>query len=196
MKIESNVELYISKHLKFYALLKKLRNILLNSELEETIKWGAPAYTYNKKNLIGLAAFKNHVSLWFHQGALLKDEQCLLINAQEKTQLMRQMRFKDIHEIDETLVCEYIKESIGQAKSEVPKAPKIKKSLILPENLTSALANVPQAQAAFDALSLPKKRDFAEYIAEAKRETTITERLNKVLELLSKGQGLNDKYKR
>lgn len=49
--------------------------------MEETNKWSAPVYTSNGKNIVGLGAFKSYTGLWFFQGALLKDEKKLLINA-------------------------------------------------------------------------------------------------------------------
>ena len=73
MKRELNLEQYFSKSLRQQELLK-LRNILLSCGLEETVKWGAPTYTFAGKNVAGLASFKSYVGLWFHQGALLKDE--------------------------------------------------------------------------------------------------------------------------
>lgn len=189
------VDQYIGKHLKFEALLYTLRNILLESGLEETIKWGAPTYILNNKNLIGLAAFKNHVSLWFHQGVFLKDECQVLINAQEKTKYMRQMRFKCLYDLDENVVRQYINECVLNAKNVTPILPQNKKLLILPESLLAAVESNQEVKSTFEALSLSKKREFGEYIAEAKRESTVNARLNKVMELLARGQGLNDKYK-
>lgn len=58
-----------------------LRKILSTTELSETIKWGAPCYTINGKNVLGLGSFKSYVGIWFFQGALLKDAEKLLLNA-------------------------------------------------------------------------------------------------------------------
>jgi len=91
---------YIDAHPDWADTLTRLREILNATELEETIKWGAPCYTADNKNIVGLAAFKNHVGLWFHQGALLSDPEGVLTNAQEgKTKAMRHWRIttsKDI----------------------------------------------------------------------------------------------------
>lgn len=50
-----------------------LRELVLASGLDETIKWGGPCYTKGGQNILGLAAFKNYVGIWFFQGGLLKD---------------------------------------------------------------------------------------------------------------------------
>lgn len=53
--------------------------IVLSTQLQVAIKWGAPIYTFDGKNIVGLAAFKSHIALWFFQGALLKDRNKKLI---------------------------------------------------------------------------------------------------------------------
>ncbi|MFZ0490545.1 MAG: DUF1801 domain-containing protein, partial [Salegentibacter sp.] len=65
-----NAEEYIAKHQKWDEELNILREMLLSTELGESIKWGAPVYTLNNKNVVGLGAFKNHCGLWFFNGAL------------------------------------------------------------------------------------------------------------------------------
>ncbi|MBT8471175.1 MAG: DUF1801 domain-containing protein, partial [Marinicaulis sp.] len=72
MQNAKSVDDYIKKEKSWPAELKKLREIMLATPLEETIKWGAPCYTYNGKNVVGLVGFKDWFTLWFHLGALLK----------------------------------------------------------------------------------------------------------------------------
>ena len=105
MQRHSTVDSYIDGHIEWRDGLTALRNILLETELEETVKWGAPCYVYQKKLVVGIGAFKSYLGLWFHQGALLKDKHKKLINAQEgKTKALRQWRFYDISEIDLSLI--------------------------------------------------------------------------------------------
>jgi len=95
------VDTYIAKIKKYGDILSLLRKVLELTPLCETVKWGMPTYTFDNKNLIGIGAFKNHVSIWFFQGALLKDKYQLLLNRQKgKTKAMRQIHFKTIDEID------------------------------------------------------------------------------------------------
>ena len=67
-----SVEEYIETHPSWEKELESLRAIMQNTELEECIKWGAPVYALEGKNVVGIAAFKNHCALWFFNGALLK----------------------------------------------------------------------------------------------------------------------------
>ena len=68
--------------------------------LEETVKWGGPVYVADGKNIVGLGAFKSYFALWFFQGALLADQEKVLVNAQEgRTKALRQWRFENKREI-------------------------------------------------------------------------------------------------
>ena len=62
---------YIEKKQQWKLELELLRKVVLACDLEETIKWGAPVYMSNGKNILGLSAFKNYVGLWFFQGLSL-----------------------------------------------------------------------------------------------------------------------------
>ena len=99
-----SVEDYIEVNPHYANELSLLRNIINSTGLDETVKWSMPTYCFNGKNVVGVGAFKNHFCLWFHNGVFLKDEQNLLINAQEnKTKALRQMRFKTKADINERL---------------------------------------------------------------------------------------------
>ena len=80
------------------------------------------------KNVVGIGAFKEFVSVWFFQGALLRDEQGVLVNAQEgRTRAMRQWRFQAVEEIDEPMLRAYVAESIeNQRQGKAIKAEKEK----------------------------------------------------------------------
>ena len=77
-KYPMSVDQYIVKHKDWHAELGKLRSILQQTSLEETIKWGSPVYTYLNKNIVGLGAFKSYVGLWFFQVVLLTDNENVL----------------------------------------------------------------------------------------------------------------------
>ena len=69
-----SVNQYIQNQPHWAKALSKLRKALLELGLEETIKWGGPVYMYEKKNIVSIGGYKSFVSLWYYQGALLKDE--------------------------------------------------------------------------------------------------------------------------
>lgn len=65
MKKVNSVEEYLEVNSHFSEALSLLRKIISSTELEETLKWSAPVYTLNGKNVLGLGAFKNHFGVWF-----------------------------------------------------------------------------------------------------------------------------------
>lgn len=193
--MNEKVTAYIEKKTDWSKELTTLRNIMHQLPVEETVKWGSPFYTNGGKNIVGMSAFKNYFGLWFIQGATLKDEKKVLINAQEgKTSAMRQWRFNSIDEIDEKLIKEYVLEAIenkDQGKVIKPK----KKPLIIPELLQKALDDDSQLKENFEAFTLSKKREYADHISEAKREATKQSRLEKIIPMILNNVGLYDKYK-
>jgi len=197
MKRYATVDEYIIAQEKWQAELVQLRSIIQKTELVETVKWGMPTYTINKKNVIGLGAFKEFFTLWFHQGAFLKDNANKLINAQEgKTKGMRQWRFSSIEEIDESVILAYLEEAIQNQKDGKEIKPARKKELVVPQELEEAFAKDRNLKEAFTKLSLSCKREYAEYIQEAKKEATKQRRLDKIVPMILEQKGLHDKYKR
>lgn len=174
-----------------------LRELLNSTALEETFKWNMPTYTVNGKNVIGLGAFKNHFCLWFHNGIFLKDEAKRLVNAQEKTKVMRQMRFESIDDIDKSLVLAYIKEASKNQEMglEVKPVKANKKEVIIPTELKNALKSNTNLNVAFKALSPSHQREYCNYIIEAKRDATKLSRLEKIIPMIIDSKGLHDKYK-
>ena len=123
--------------------------------------------------VVGIAAFKSFASLWFYQGALLADPDKVLVNAQEgRTQAQRQWRFTTKKEVKATRVKHYINEAKKLVKEGKAIKPRRNKPLAVPPELKAALADNKNAQAAFDALNLTKRREYAEHIADAKRAAT------------------------
>lgn len=195
--MNSKVTEYIVNQEKWTQELQLLRSFLLELNLEEAIKWGMPAYLYKGKNILGMSAFKNYVGLWFHQGVFLKDEKQLLLNAQEgKTKAMRQWRFNSIEEIDKSTVLKYVSEAMKNVElgNEI-KPVRNKKPLEIPPYLANAFEKDKDLYLKFNELTLTKKREFTDYISEAKRETTKKSRLQKIIPMIKKGIGLHDKYR-
>ncbi|WP_299128454.1 DUF1801 domain-containing protein [uncultured Winogradskyella sp.] len=198
MKKVYSVEEYIENNAHYSDELTLLRKIINSTELVETIKWSMPTYCLNGKNVLGIGAFKHHFCLWFHQGVFLKDEHNLLANAQEgKTKALRQMRFETKSDIREAAVLSYIKEAIKNQRAGKELKPQRKtKTLVVPIELSNLLKNNTTVNEAFKALTTAKQREYCEYISEAKREATKTKRMEKIIPMICKGVGLNDKYKK
>lgn len=197
MKPPKTVDEFIAANGEWKQSLMLLRELLQASGLTETVKWGAPVYVLGKKHIAGIGAFKAYAGIWFFQGVFLKDEAGKLVNAQEgKTKALRQWRFSSLAEIEENreLIAAYIQEAILNQQQGKEMKPE-KKPLIIPPELAAVLKEDAELKAAFDELGLTKKRDYAEYIGEAKRAETKEKRLEKILPMIRAGIGLNDKYK-
>ncbi|WP_339610711.1 DUF1801 domain-containing protein [uncultured Planktosalinus sp.] len=194
--VTDQVTAYIEKQTHWQEALSKLRSILKNTSLEETIKWGAPVYVAHGKNVLAIAGFKNYCCIWFYQGVFLKDSQKKLMNAQEgKTKALRQWRFESIDEIDETLILNYAEEAIANAKEGKEIKPIKSKEIKLPLELKEALEKNTALKQRFDTLTPYKQKEYKEHIGSAKQEKTRLNRLEKCIPLILKGIGLNDKYK-
>ncbi|WP_040250929.1 YdeI/OmpD-associated family protein [Psychroserpens mesophilus] len=197
MKKVYSVEEYIETNSHFGEALILLREIINSTELNESIKWSAPVYDLNGKNVVGLGAFKNHFGIWFFNGVFLKDEHNVLVNAQEnKTKALRQMRFESINDIDKNLVLAYVKEAIeNQKQGKEIKPKRATKKVDIPKELKTHFKMHTDLESNFKALTPGKQREYCSYISEAKREATKQSRLDKITPMILKGVGLHDKYK-
>lgn len=176
--------------------LARLREIIQTTELIEEIKWGAPCYTLNGKNIVGVGRFKSYFGVWFHQGALLTDKNKVLINAQEgKTKALRQWRMNSAGEIKPRIIKAYLNEAIELARTGREVVPTRGKLIVVPPELKHVLAANKKKQVAFDKLRPGQRREYADYIADAKRAETKQRRIEKIMPMIAAGGGLNDKYR-
>jgi len=196
MKRAKTVDAYIADASQWQDELRQLREILRSTKLTEEVKWGGPCYTWEGKNIVGLAGFKSYFGLWFLQGALLKDKEQVLINAQQgKTKALRQWRMTSASDINRSQINRYLNEAIslakeGKAIKSVPAGP-----VEIPPELKNALRREKGATAAFGKTRPGLQREFANYISDAKREDTKLRRIQKILPMIIAGKGLNDKYR-
>lgn len=183
------------KQNEWAAEIESLKNILAKTQLTETVKWGAPVYTYNGKNVVGIAGFKNYFTLWFYKGVFLKDDAEKLVSAQDgKTKSLRQWRFESGKDLNEKLIISYVEEAIAVEKAGLAIKPE-KKSDDIPEVLQQALNGDNALKLSFEKLTPGKRREYSEYISEAKQDKTKLSRLEKITPMILEGKGLNDKYK-
>ncbi len=190
------IEGYIEKQEKWREQIIHLRNLLNSCGLKEELKWGTPSYSINGKLIIGIAGFKNHFCLWFHQGVFLKDKEKKLINAQEGvTKALRQWRFEESDQIEDDLVLEYISEAMQNSIEGKEVKPQRKTGVSIPPLVQEALSRNKKIDSAFKKLTPGKQREYADHIGGAKREETKLSRLEKCMPMILEGKGLNDKYK-
>ena len=192
----NSFEEYVELEESFQDELNWLRDILVSTELEETIKWYIPTYCVNNKNVIGLIRLKDGVGIWFHQGVFLSDRYDLLVNAQEgKTKGMRSLRITRVNDISEEVLREYIAEAIENQKAGMEVQVERGKVLEIPELLMNQLKKK-NILHLFEKFSQGKQNEFSEYISGAKQEKTKISRIEKIIPMIEEGIGLNDKYRK
>jgi len=173
------------------ALLRTLIHKADNSVTEDW-KWNIPVFHKNKM-ICGFAGFKKHVSLTFFNGALMSDKY-KLFSDDCGAQKMRTLKFTNISEINEAQLIDYFKEAFSI--SEIPvKKTAVKKELIIPELLQNALAKNKLAKSNFENMAYTYKKEYAQHISDAKRETTKLKRLEKVISNLEQNIKMHEQYK-
>lgn len=177
--------------------LDYLKSIVKKNGLQETTKWGIPVFTYNGKNVVGIAGFKSFFSLWFYNGSFLEDKKKVLINASDgQTKALRQWRFRSMEEIDEGGITAYIQEAIENEKQGKRLIPQKRNQLPIPAPLSAIFKEDSLFKEGFAALSTAKKNEYLEHIEDAKQEKTKLSRIEKMRPLVLEGKGLHDKYKK
>ena len=190
------VDNYISKLKKWQEEMDKLRSIALDCQLAEELKWGAPCYTYQNSNVILIHGFKEYCALLFFKGALLSDANKILIQQTENVQSARQIRFTDIQQINksEKVIKAYIYEAIEVEKAGLKVVFKKKKEPSFPEEFKKILNKNAALKKAFFALTPGRQKGYVLHFSEAKQSKTRLSRIEKCMNLILQGKGLNDEY--
>src|ERR1017187_5525230 len=175
---DPKVDAYIKKAASFaQPILIKLRKLIFQAcpDAMETIKWSFPNYEAYGSMLCSMASFKEHCAFGFWKAALLKDKDDILHLAERNSMghLDKLVSLKDLP--SDRIIIAYLKEAALLNKNGVkldrPKsAPK--KELPMPKPLAAALKKNKKASAVFEAFSPSNKREYLEWIIEAKTEET------------------------
>ena len=190
------VDAYIAKSQPFARpILEHLREVVHGAcpGVVEEMKWSMPHFTY-KGMLAGMAAFKSHCTFGFWKGRLIlgKDE----INREAMG------HFGNIRSLDDLppkrTLAGYVKKAakLNEEGVKVPRAPKAKapRPVTVPADLAAALRRNRKARVTFESFSPSHKREYIEWITEAKREETREKRLATTIEWLEEGKPRHWKY--
>ncbi len=159
-------EALFQKHPGWRPTLTALYQILRNSELEETVRWGVPTWTHKGSIVVSLVAFKPYAGLWFHQGALLDDPLGVLAKPEgSNIKAQRQWRFKAEDKLSARKVNDYLRGAIRLAEQGIKVAPEKGRPVEIPPVLAAQFRFDETLKASFEALSLSKRREYAEYVA-------------------------------
>jgi uncharacterized protein YdeI (YjbR/CyaY-like superfamily) len=193
-RMNPKVDFYFSKAKKWQEEFKKLRTIVLDCGLTEELKWGAPCYTFQKSNIVLIHGFKEYCALLFIKGVLLNDANSILIQQTENVQAARQIRFTNVREIAEmeAVLKAYIYEAIEVEKAGLNVNFKKITEFIIPEEFQNKLDKIPALKDAFEALTPGRQRAYILYFSAPKLSKTRESRVEKCLDLILDGMGLND----
>ncbi|MDP4220061.1 MAG: YdeI/OmpD-associated family protein [Bacteroidota bacterium] len=193
-KTNPKVDFYFAKAGKWQKEEKKLRTIVLSCGLTEELKWGVPCYTFEKKNIILIHAFKDYCALLFVKGALLRDEKAILIQQTENVQAGRHVRFTNVREIMELkpILKAYIYEAIEVEKAGLKVPLKKTSEYKVPEEFQKILQKNRALKTAFTSLTPGRQRAYLLYFAAPKQSKTREARIEKSMKRILGGKGLND----
>ena len=201
-KKDPRVDEYIAKSAEFARpILKHLRKVVHAGcpGVEETLKWSMPAFMY-KGMFCGMAAFKQHCTFGFWKESLLRDK----LREVNKTgddamgQFGRITSVKDLPSEKALLAMVKAAAALNDAGVKVQRKnrPAGPRELEIPADLSTALKKNKKAQAAFEGFSYSHRKEYIEWITEAKGEETRKRRLDTTLEWLTEGKSRNWKYER
>jgi uncharacterized protein YdeI (YjbR/CyaY-like superfamily) len=180
-------------------ILRHLRKLIHKNcpKVEETIKWGMPHFMYEGKNLCFMSAFKAHCAFGFWKGSLVIQED----GRRAKGAMGQLGRITSVQDLpSDKELASYIKQAmkLTEADPATSKRPvKHKKAPIKPPaDFLRALRSNKKALATYEAISPSCKRDYVEWIAEAKTQVTRDRRLETAIQWMSEGKTRNWKYKR
>ena len=197
---DPRIDAYIAKSADFAKpILTHLREVIHSAcpDVEETMKWSNPHFMY-KGMLGGMAAFKEHCAFGFWKGSLVVGDQA---GGGEKAagQFGRITKVSDLP--PKTVIAGYVKEAMRLNEQGVkgtsrmkPRAAKTPKEIVVPDALAAALKKNRKARETFEAFSPSHKREYAQWIADAKGEDTRLRRVQTAIEWMAEGKPRNWKY--
>ncbi|MFE6078489.1 YdeI family protein [Paenibacillus sp. NPDC057886] len=188
------VEGYLKKLKTWKEESTKLREIILDCELTEDMKWMHPCYMLNGKNIVVIHGFKEYVAVLFFKGALLKDTHGILVQQTENVQAARQIRFTNMEQIveQEDILKAYIQEAIEVEQAGLQVEMKKTAEYTIPEELQQQFDENPAFQAAFEDLTPGRQRAYLYYFSQPKQSKTKVSRIEKYMQPILEGKGLND----
>ncbi len=195
---DPRVDAYIEKSAGFARpILERLRAVVHEAcpQVEEDIKWSMPSFQYGGRILCHMAAFKQHASFGFWQHAAVTDGQ----SREGMGSLGKLASPKDLpakRELVALLRKAMALIDAGPTPATARARPAPRSALPVPADLRDALAGHAQAKATFDGFSPSARRDYIEWIIEAKREDTRARRLEQAVAWMAEGKTRHWKYQK
>lgn len=195
---DPRVDAYIERSKDFAKpILNHIRKTVHEAlpEVVETMKWSFPHFDH-KGMLCGMAAFKEHCVFGFWKQSLLEQSAF----PAEKNAMGSFGRLKSIEDLPDAAMLKKLVKDAAKLNDEGIKVKRVvskeKKELIVPGSLLEALAKNNKAAETFNSFPYSKKKDYVEWITEAKTDATRDKRLGTTIEWLAEGKARNWKYEK
>jgi uncharacterized protein YdeI (YjbR/CyaY-like superfamily) len=188
-----DVDAYIAATDRWPDEITALRDLLLASGLNESIKWGKPCYTSCDANVAIIQEFAEHLALMFFKGVLLQDPAGVMEDQGPNSHAAKRMTFRCVEDVEQRaeVVTAYVAEAIAleQAGTALPPRPEE----ALADELQERLAGDPELAAAFDELTPGRQREYNLHVSGAKQATTRARRVEDIVPRILEGRGLRDR---
>lgn len=173
--------------------MKTLREVILETGLNEDLKWRLPCYTIDDSNIVIIQPFKNYFAVMFFKGALLKDPKKILIPP-GNSQAARQIRFTSAQEVVKmkSTIKSYIKEAIKIDQAGLKVELKKTEDYEVPEEFQKQLDKNKKLAKAFEALTPGRQKGYLYFFSSAKQSATREARVEKCKQQILDGKGLKE----
>lgn len=201
MTTSTQIDQYIFKMQPFaQPILNHLRALVHHAcpEVEEKMKWSFPHFEYKGQPLCDMAGFKQHCSFGFWKAALMKDK-VLIENARKETAMGHLGKISSLKDIpSDKKMLAWIKEAmkLNDAGIKVARVITAKKEIKAPSYFTDALKKNLLAKENFDGFNPSARREYLEWITEAKTEATRDKRMAQAIQWMSEGKRRHWKYEK
>ncbi|KAF2325808.1 YdeI/OmpD-associated family protein [Flavobacterium nitrogenifigens] len=192
--VNSKVDFYFEKAEKWKAEIEQMREIVLDCHLSEELKWGSPCYTFENANIVLIHYFKEYCAFLFFKGALMKDPDNILIQQSDNVQAARQVRFTKVEDIlaKKEILKKYIFEAAEIEKSGQKVELKKVSDFEVAEELQHKFDSDADFKKAFYALTPGRQRAYLLHFSQPKQSKTREARVEKNIQRILDGKGLND----
>ncbi|MXO58697.1 hypothetical protein GRI89_03965 [Altererythrobacter salegens] len=195
MARDPRIDAYIDKAGDFAQPVLRHFRELVHATVDgagEAVKWGMPHFTHKGKNIAGMAAFKAHCAVMIHGAGRQSDNDGM-------------GQFGKISSLDDLPADAELAAKLVAARTRIdesgsavkrPSNPKPKTDIAVPQDFAAALRDNPAAQATFDGFPPSQRREYLEWVTEAKQDATRAKRLATAVEWMAEGKRRNWKYER
>lgn len=197
---DPRIDAYIARAAAFaQPILKHFRELIHKAcpEVEETWKWSFPYFDYAGGPLAHMAAFKQHCAIGFWKASLMKDNESLMAAAKSESAMGHLGRLTSLKDLPkDSVLIKYIHEGmkLNEQGVKVPARKTSHAETEIPDFFMKALSKNKQAKSTFEAFSNSNKKEYINWVTEAKTESTRNKRLETAIEWMSEGKVRNWKY--